>query len=618
MIMAKGFAKKQSKRIPARKRYKIEKKVREHNKKLKREARKKQNQNRAPKPIEIPNVCPFKEQILEDAAAYKKKMEEEREKRRQLLKEERQNKREETVNQLRGGLDGLVANAEERVKIHEALAKKNGNVGDTVSLVNNLSDGSARAFCKEFHKVVEAADVILEVVDARDPLGTRCRQVENAVIQAKKKLVVVLNKADLVPPDNLVQWLKYMRRSFPSVAFKASTQQQANRLGERRLRGKKKGKGKKGYLPDQGISWKKAVKGSPCVGAGPLFSLLSGYCSSGPAGSTVRTSIRVGVVGLPNVGKSSIINSLKRSKACRVGATPGVTKTSQEIILDSKIRLLDCPGIVFAAGDRSDESIVLKNATRVDILEDPITPAAAILKRTNKQQMMELYSIPSYSSPEEFLSLHAARMGRLKKGGVPDIRLAARCLIDDWNRGRIKYYTLPPEVDESSSHVSASIVGSMGEDFDPAKFEAMETEELAKLSSDSKDIIMLLKSDGMVESARNDDEMIIEDTSGTELGDSSELISDNVSVQVEAKSGKGNSKESLKENKKKAKDPLMLLEGNQRLNKLKKIEIKKIKKAKARQDKQANIVAGALEEISISAADDDYDFSTDFKKVDND
>ena len=50
---------------------------------------------------------------------------------------------------------------------------------------------------REFHKVVEAADVILEVVDARDPLGTRCRQVENTVIQAKKKLVIVLDKAGI-------------------------------------------------------------------------------------------------------------------------------------------------------------------------------------------------------------------------------------------------------------------------------------------------------------------------------------------------------------------------------------------------------------------------------------
>ena len=61
---------------------------------------------------------------------------------------------------------------------------------------------------------------------------------------------------------------------------------------------------------------------SPCCGADVLMKLLGNYCRN----AGIRASITVGVVGLPNVGKSSIINSLKRSKACSVGATPGVTK----------------------------------------------------------------------------------------------------------------------------------------------------------------------------------------------------------------------------------------------------------------------------------------------------
>lgn len=122
-----------------------------------------------------------------------------------------------------------------------------------------------------------------------------------------------------------MQWIKYLRNELPTVAFKASTQTQATRLG----RGKKKFY--KNTEPE---------KTSKCLGADTLMELLGNYARN----KGIKTAIRVGVVGtvnsiitfyallnsvskgLPNVGKSSIINSLKRSKSCSVGAVPGVTK----------------------------------------------------------------------------------------------------------------------------------------------------------------------------------------------------------------------------------------------------------------------------------------------------
>lgn len=104
----------------------------------------------------------------------------------------------------------------------------------------------------------------------------------------------------------------------------------------------------------------------------------------------------------------------------------------QEVQLDSKIKLLDSPGIVFAAG--SDSTACLRNAVKVSKLEDPIVPANAILQRVTKQQMMEMYDIVEYKTPDEFYSYKATRMGRFKKKGVPDVLAAARSLINDWNR----------------------------------------------------------------------------------------------------------------------------------------------------------------------------------------
>lgn len=96
-----------------------------------------------------------------------------------------------------------------------------------------------------------------------------------------------------------------------------------------------------------------------------------------------HSSLTVGVVGYPNVGKSSLINSLKRSRACAVAAVPGKTRVIQEVALDKGVKLVDCPGVVLEdfgrdmdgqEGRRKQAEIMLRNCVKAELVEDPITP----------------------------------------------------------------------------------------------------------------------------------------------------------------------------------------------------------------------------------------------------
>ncbi|EHH60918.1 Guanine nucleotide-binding protein-like 3-like protein [Macaca fascicularis] len=322
-----------------------------------------------------------------------------------------------------------------------------------LNMFPQLDDEATRkAYYKEFRKVVEYSDVILEVLDARDPLGCRCFQMEEAVLRAQgnKKLVLVLNKIDLVPKEVVEKWLDYLRNELPTVAFKASTQHQVKNLN-------------RCSVPVDQAS-ESLLKSKACFGAENLMRVLGNYCRLGE----VRTHIRVGVVGLPNVGKSSLINSLKRSRACSVGAVPGITKFMQEVYLDKFIRLLDAPGIV--PGPNSEVGTILRNCVHVQKLADPVTPVETILQRCNLEEISNYYGVSGFQTTEHFLTAVAHRLGKKKKGGLYSQEQAAKAVLADW--------------------VSAEIVKEMTEVFDIEDTEQANEDTMECLAAGESDELL--------------------------------------------------------------------------------------------------------------------------------
>lgn len=581
----KKTMKKKSKRIPTKQRVKAEKKLREHNRKVRRDKRKNPGKYaKSKKDPGVPNECPFKEQVLQEVELAKQQKVADKEKRREEAKKKRAEAKAKALEEKRTqGLAGMVKDAQKKQLVHEA-----GQAVTEQLTKDGFSDKSAKAYYKEFQKVVEVADVVLQVLDARDPLGTRCKEVESVVLSNGKRLVLILNKADLVPKDNLESWVKYLRSELPSVAFKSSTQSQGSRLGHAKVDIAK-------ISEDQ-------LQTSKCVGAGTLMALLGNYCRN----KDIKTSIRVGVVGLPNVGKSSLINSLKRSKACHVGSTPGVTKAMQEVQLDSKIKLLDSPGVVLASGLKNDASVALRNAIRTDTMDDPITPIEAILQRCPKQQMCLQYGIAPYDNVQAFLALVARKLGKLSKGGTPNLDMAARVVLNDWNSGKIKYFTLPPETESKETHVNAQIVASFAKEFSLDDLDKMDQDDINDLPAIQPSETMALGSSGIVENINQEEDMEASEE---------ESESDNEQENIGQLSKRMTMAAKKSPKKKGAEDlPKFQAEGLIKMKKAGKIREKKERKDRRRRDKVASELSNDLENaFEAFGKSEKYDFDKDFE-----
>lgn len=166
--------------------------------------------------------------------------------------------------------------------------------------------------------------------------------------------------------------------------------------------------------------------------------------NSAATGGKSADKLVIGVAGVPNTGKSSVINSLKRKRICEAGNLAGLTRNLQHVALDGRVVLVDSPGIVLAASSDPAE-YALRNCVRPEKIEDLLVVAEAIYTRCSPAQLQWIYKLPAnFEDAASFLLALAGRSCPLKKGGIPDLRAAALRLVLDWNKGKIAYCMEPP------------------------------------------------------------------------------------------------------------------------------------------------------------------------------
>ncbi|GBE77812.1 P-loop containing nucleoside triphosphate hydrolase protein [Sparassis latifolia] len=386
---------------------------------------------------------------------------------------------------------------------------------------------------RQLWRVLERSHLIVQIVDARNPLRFRCEDLESYVEdvegaegeqgtgKGKRRSLLLINKADLLTSNQRRQWADYfdqqgVRHAFFSAANATALQQMAAKKeaeensqslnhddesesetddsessGEVAERSEVSGDDSEGqdaqksadifqegsaevpaeesdeddlYLP---LQEDPAQKQDPRARILTVLELEDLFAKMAPDLSTFSdssgnhpTTLVVGLVGYPNVGKSSTINSLLGEKKVSVSSTPGKTKHFQTINLSPSLMLCDCPGLVFPQFTTTKADLVCDGVLPIDQMREHTGPAALVVMRTPKEVLDATYGLSIRTgsvedggdgtiTPSDLLVAYAIARGFMRSGqGNPDEALAARHILKDYVNAKLLYCHPPPGVPE--------------------------------------------------------------------------------------------------------------------------------------------------------------------------
>ena len=253
---------------------------------------------------------------------------------------------------------------------------------------------------------LKMVDIVIEVIDARIPVSSR-NPIIDELVKSKRRLII-LNKSDLSDPKANEAWAE---------TFK-----------------------KQGNL----VLTMNCMTG---IGVGQLYKLLSRLQDEKNEGQFRKKSLRMMIVGVPNVGKSSLINRMTGKKSAKTGDRPGVTKGKQWLGLENGMQLLDTPGILWP---KFEDPQVGLNLAFCGSIKDEILDTASlalelikVLQRDYPQLLKERYKLDELDE-DALVNMEAiaAKRGFILPGKRIDYERCAHTLLDEFRGGKIGNITL--------------------------------------------------------------------------------------------------------------------------------------------------------------------------------
>lgn len=267
---------------------------------------------------------------------------------------------------------------------------------------------------KEFEKNLKHNDLVIEVVDARLPQSSENPMLNQIIKHRGKPHLKLLNKSDIADPKITSQWLKYYSQRANTLSLSVSAKNKKNKL---------------------------AIKEA-------CFQLV-------PHRGTPIKPVRAIIIGIPNVGKSSLINLLTQRKIAKTGDVPAVTQMQQRIIVDDDFVLTDTPGLMWHKIEDEMQGNYLAASNIIGINAYDETEAALYLldclKASYTTELMTRYDLDPHEiaqPSEQIIEMIAEKKRMLLKGSQPDLKKAAITILQDYRHQKIGMISLEKPNDQ--------------------------------------------------------------------------------------------------------------------------------------------------------------------------